>query len=123
MSFGETVARAGAHTAATTLVTTCSAVAVNYATSGAHSVWVWAAVVVLAVCAFGISLWAQHSQSSSTPEPDSGSGVVLGDVKARGGLRVNKVRSSGTGVQVRRGKFGGDIDIEDVEAGGGASHP
>jgi len=121
VSLGQTLSRAGLHTAAGALVSTGLGVAVNLATSDSYSGWVWVAVGVLTLAVFGVSLWAQHNQASSTPE--SAVGVDLGNVKAQS-FRARNVRAPGTALRIRRGRFSGDMDIEDIQSGrGDASHP
>ncbi|WP_157115173.1 hypothetical protein [Nocardia niwae] len=110
-------------TAATAVLSTGLAVAVNYATGGGRSVWMWLAVAVLTVGVFATSLWMQRAQSSPVA-PEPASGIELGDVRAGGGLRAEGVRAPGTGVRVSKGRFGGDLDFKDIDAGrGDASHP
>jgi hypothetical protein len=52
----------------------------------------------------------------NAPEAAAAVGIDLKDVQAAA-LKIKSVRSSGTGVRVERGKFSGDIEIGDVEAG------
>lgn len=117
MSWGQTLLRAAVSAA----VGTGLAIAVNLATSGDYSVWVWCAVVGLTVAVVAVSLWNQHNQP--TPAPTSASGIEFGNVKARR-FRAKNVKSSGTALRIGRGRFREDIDIADIEAGhGDASHP
>ncbi len=119
---GQTVSRVIAPTAVTAVLSTGLAIAVNYATGGDHSVWMWVAVAVLTVGVFAASLWMQLAQSSANPQ--SARGVFLRKVKSRGGLRAEGVRAPGTGVEVDGGRFGGDLEFKDIDAGrGDASHP
>lgn len=122
MASWQTVSRVVVPTAVTAVMSTGLAVAVNYATGGDHSAWMWAAVSALTVGCFGASLWLAVRQTSPVaPEPTSG--VDLSDVKA-GGLRIRGVRAAGTGVKVRKGSFRGDVDVSDIDGGrGDASHP
>lgn len=121
------MSRAGWHTAAGALVTVGSGIAVNLATSGDYSPWVWVAVVVSTVAVFGVSLWVQHSQSAPAA---ANVDVDLGTLEAGENLRVGRVRSAG-GVRVRQTKSGKDTVIGDIETGrrrrrrrgGDASHP
>ncbi|MFC8529248.1 hypothetical protein [Nocardia sp. NPDC057227] len=109
-------------TAATALVTTGLAVAVNYATGGG-AVWVWMAVAVLTVAAFGASLWLQFAApAAGAVEPVAG--VDLRNVKSGGRMGFEKIRAPGVGVRARRVRSKGDMSFEDIEAGrGDASHP
>ncbi|WP_331761161.1 hypothetical protein OG225_42690 (plasmid) [Nocardia sp. NBC_01377] len=117
MSWGQTVVRA----VVSAVVGTGLAVVVNLATSGDYSLWVWGAVVAFTLGVVVVSVWAQSNQPPAAPPAG---GVDVGNVKARG-FRVRNVKSPGTGVRMRRGRFREDIDISDVESGpgGGASHP
>lgn len=121
MSWGQTLSRAGLHTAAGALVTVGSGIAVNLATSGDYSGWVWVAVVVSTLAVFGVSLWAQHSQS--TPAP-ANVDVDLGTLDAGENLRLGTVQSAG-GFRVQQAKSGKDMEFWGIETGrgGGASHP
>lgn len=119
MSWGQTLSRAGLHTAAGALVSTGLGIAVNLATSSTYSGWVWVAVGVLTVGVFGVSLWAQHNQSavSSAGEFD------LGVVDAGRNLRFQNVRPRG-GFRIRKARSGQDMEFRDIEPGrGDASHP
>lgn len=116
MPTGSVVSRVAAPTGVTAGVTTILAVAVNLATNNAHSVWLWVAVVVLTVSSFGASMWL-HRRQSQGDGPVLPGGVDLSDVHGAA-LKIDTVRSPGTGVKVEKGKFGGDIDIRDVTAGG-----
>jgi hypothetical protein len=50
-------------------------------------------------------------------------GIDLADIEAAS-LNIGKVRSTGDGVRVERGKFAGDVNIENVRAGSrGRRHP
>lgn len=121
MSWGQTLSRAGWHTAAGALVNVGVGIAVNLATSGTYSSWVWIAVGALTLGVFGTSLWAQHNQGPATSPPATG--VELGNVKARS-FRAKNVKSPGTALRIRRGRFAEDMTVEDIEAGrGDASHP
>lgn len=123
MASGQAVRRVVVPTAATAVLSTGLAVTVNYATGGGHSVWMWLAVAVLTVGVFATSLWMQRAQSSPVA-PEPASGIELGDVQAGGGLRAEGVRAPGIGVRVSKGRFGGDLDFRDIDAGrGDASHP
>ncbi|MBH0780982.1 hypothetical protein [Nocardia bovistercoris] len=114
MSWGRTVVRA----AVSAVVGTGLAVVVNLATSGDYSAWVWGAVVVLTLAVVAVSVW---TETSAAPEPIRG--IDLGNVKARS-FRAKNVKSSGTALRMRRGRFREGIDIEDIESGrGDASHP
>jgi hypothetical protein len=96
-------------------------VAVNYATGGGHSLWMWVAVAVLTAGVFAASLWTQSTQSS-TLSNESTRGVFLRKIKSQGGLSADGVRSSGTGVEIAGGQFGGDMEFKNI-TGGDASHP
>ncbi|MET8779079.1 hypothetical protein ABZV58_29095 [Nocardia sp. NPDC004654] len=125
MVSGQTVSRVVVPTALAALLSTGLAVAVNYATGGGHSVWVWVAVAVLTVGVFAASLWMQLAQSSAAPQ--AARGIFLRKIKSRGGLRADGVRAPGTGVEVDGGRFGGDLEFKNIDAGrpdrGDASHP
>ncbi|MFR9773176.1 hypothetical protein [Nocardia sp. SC052] len=125
MFSGQTVSRVVAPTALTALLSTGLAVAVNYATGGGHSVWVWVAVAVLTAGVFAASLWMQLAQSSADSQPARG--VFLRKIKSGGGFRADGVRAPGTGVEVDKGRFGGDLEFKNIDAGqprrGDASHP
>ena len=56
---------------------------------------------------------AQHDPASA-----QAIGVDLENVRAVS-LKIASVRSTGTGVKIRKGEFTGDIDIGDVTAGTG----
>ncbi|MGW4370495.1 hypothetical protein ACWEKT_33115 [Nocardia takedensis] len=122
MSWGQTLSRAGWHTAAGAVVTVGSGIVVNLATSGNYSPWVWVAVAVSTAAVFGVSLWAQHSQS--TPAPPANDDVDLGSLNAGENLRLGKVQSAG-GFRVQQATSGKDMEFGDIETGrgGGASHP
>lgn len=121
MSWGQTLSRAGLHTAVAAAVNSSLAVVINLATSDAHPGWVWVAVGALTVCVFGVSLWAQHSQSSAPS--DVGGDFELGKVRAGKNLRFGKIRSHG-GFRIHRARSGGDMEFRDIESGrGDASHP
>ena len=49
-------------------------------------------------------------------------GVDLEEVEAEY-LKIQKVRATGTGVKVRKGKFSGGIDLGEVDAGVGSEPP
>jgi hypothetical protein len=53
---------------------------------------------------------------SHDPEAAAAVGINLYDVQA-GALTIKSVRASGGGVIVQKGRFSGDIEIGDVEAG------
>jgi hypothetical protein len=53
---------------------------------------------------------------SRAPEVAAAIGVNLEDVKAVN-LRLAEIAATGTGVQVKKGKFSGDIDMKGVRAG------
>ncbi|WP_229740406.1 hypothetical protein [Nocardia rhizosphaerihabitans] len=96
------------------------AVAVNYATGGDHSAWMWVAVAALTVGVFAVSLWMQSGQSVAAGE--SVVGVDLRNVKSGGALRIRKIR--GGGVRAHKVRSGGDISFEDIDASrNDASHP
>jgi hypothetical protein len=119
MSWGQTLSRAGWRTAAGALVSTGLGIAVNLATSGTYSGWVWVAVGVLTVGVFGVSLLAQHNQSAAS----SAGQFELGIVEAGRDLRVQNVRSQG-GFRIRKARSGQDMEFRDIEPGrGDASHP
>lgn len=119
MSWGQTLSRAGLHTAAGALVGTGSGVVVNLATSGMYSGWVWIAVGVLTVGVFGVSLWAQHNQSGIASAGD----FELGSVDAERDLRFRNVRPRGV-FRIRKARAGQDMEFRDIEPGrGDASHP
>ncbi len=59
----------------------------------------------------------------AAPDVAAAIGVSLEDIKAAS-LKIDDVLASGTGVQVKRSEFTGDIDISKVRAGGtGESDP
>ncbi|MGW6122366.1 hypothetical protein ACWFRF_25185 [Nocardia sp. NPDC055165] len=121
---GQTLSRVVALTATTALMTTGLAVAVNYATGGDHSVWMWVAVVVLTIGVFGASLWAQSGQSTPAAASEPAIGVNLRNVKAGGALRVKGIRAPGAGVRARKVRSEGDMSFENIDAGhDGASQP
>ncbi|MGW5317834.1 hypothetical protein [Nocardia thailandica] len=124
MSWGQTLSRAGLHTAAGAVVTVGSGIAVNLATSGDYSPWIWVAVAVSTVAVFGVSLWTQHNQSTPPPTPPGNVDVDLGSLDARGNLRLGNVQSAG-GVRIEQASSGKDMKIGNIETGrgGGASHP
>ncbi|MGV9835332.1 hypothetical protein ACWDUL_14230 [Nocardia niigatensis] len=101
-------------TAATAVLATGLAVAVNYATGANHSVWAWVAVVALTVGVFAVSLWVQHAPST---DRELAIGVDLRNVKTERGLRVKGVRSTGTGIRAARVRSGGDMSFEDIRTG------
>ncbi len=115
MVAGQTWSRIVLPTAATAVMTTGLAVAVNYATGGDHSVWMWVAVGVLTVGVFAASLWVQRGQSAPSREPAAG--VDLRNVKAGRALRVNGIRAAGTGVRARKVRSGSDMTFEDIHTG------
>jgi hypothetical protein len=49
-------------------------------------------------------------------------GVDLEEIEAEY-LKIQKVRASGTGVKVRKGKFSGGIDLGEIDAGVGGEPP
>ncbi|WP_280260739.1 hypothetical protein [Nocardia abscessus] len=122
MSWGQTLSRAGWHTAAGALVTVGSGVAVNLATSGDYPGWVWVAVAVSTLAVFGVSLWAQHNQSPPAAAPAAD--VDMGILDAGENLRMGKVQSAG-GFRVQQARSGKDMEFGDIETGhsGDASHP
>lgn len=111
MATGQTLAGVVVPTAVTAAMSTGLAVAINYATGGGHSAWVWVAVVGLTVGVFAVSLWMQGGQSAAAGEPV---GVELRGVKAEGALRVKKIR--GGGVSAHKVRSGGDMAFEDIDA-------
>lgn len=117
MAPGQTLSRVILPTAATAVMTTGLAVAVNYATGGDHSVWTWVAVVVLTVGVFAASLWVQSGQNTPPPGRQPVVGVDLRNVKAGRALRVKGIRATGTGVRARRVRSGGDMSFEDIHPG------
>ena len=52
------------------------------------------------------------------PEAAAAVGVLIEDVGADN-LRIKKIEATGTGLELKRSKFEGDIDIGEVRAGGG----
>jgi len=109
------------YTAAGALVNTGLGLAVNLATSGDYSVWVWVAVGVLTVAVFGVSVWAQHNQAGIPSAGDFEVGPVdavrdalFEDVRPRGDFRVQEVKAGQDAVF---------RNIEPGRDGGGASHP
>jgi hypothetical protein len=57
------------------------------------------------------------------PETAAAIGVDLKEIEGAA-LAIRRVTAAGTGVKVERGKFSGDITIEDVQAGGsGGARP
>jgi hypothetical protein len=111
-------------TTVTAGLSTGLAVAVNYATGGYHSAWMWVAVVVLTAGVLAASLWAQHTQSAPPAAAEPVPGVDLRDVRAGRTMRFKGIRAPGAGVRARRVRSGGDMSFEDIDAGhGDASHP
>ncbi len=121
---GSRVRAVALRTGATAVVSTGLAVAVNYATGAAHSLWPWVAVVGLTVASFVIALEQssrETAQSAFSREPAKG--VELHNVTARG-FRARHVKSSGTGVTAVDSHFVENVDVENVTAGhGDAPHP
>lgn len=121
MSWGQTLTRAGWHTAAGALVNTGLGVMVNLATSGTYSASVWVAVGGLTVGVFGVSLWAQHNRTDT----DSTGDFEVGSVDAVRDARFENVRPRGA-FRVGEASAGQDVEFRDIEPGrdgGGASHP
>lgn len=109
---GQTLSRVVAPTAVTAVLSTGLAVAINYATGGDHSGWMWVAVGALTVGVFAAALWVQHAQSTAGEQPRAG--VDLRNVRAGRALRVKQVRG---GVRARGVRSGGDMSFEDIDAG------
>ncbi|WP_327113960.1 hypothetical protein OHB12_33025 [Nocardia sp. NBC_01730] len=122
MTSGRVLARVAVPTAVTAVMSTGLAVAVNYATGGDHSLWMWIAVAVLTVGVFAASLWTQSAQYPTTGGDPAARGILLRKIKSQGGLRADGVRSTGTAVEVDGGHFGGDMEFKNI-TGGDASHP
>jgi phosphoribosylaminoimidazole-succinocarboxamide synthase len=59
---------------------------------------------------------------SQAPETAAAIGVDLQDIEGAA-LAIRRVTASGAGVKVERGKFSGDIIIENVRAGGSGGPP
>ncbi|MGW4370490.1 hypothetical protein ACWEKT_33090 [Nocardia takedensis] len=94
-------------------MTTSLAVAVNYATGGSHSMWVWVAVGLLTVGIFVTSLWVQRAQSPPADFSQPVFAVDLRNVKAGREIRVKGVRAGG--VRARRVRSGADMTFEDID--------
>ncbi|MGV9540167.1 hypothetical protein [Nocardia beijingensis] len=120
----QAVRRVAVPTAVTAVFSTGLAVAVNYATGGDHSVWMWAAVAVLTVAAFVGSLWMQLAAGPPSAGAELVPGVDLRNVKSGGRMGFKGIRAPGVGVRARKVQSGQDMSFEDIDAGrGDASHP
>ncbi|MGW0252695.1 hypothetical protein ACWDYH_39340 [Nocardia goodfellowii] len=100
-------------TAATAVLSSALAVAVNIATGGDHSVWAWGAVVVLTVAVFAVSLWTQSTPTSDTRSPF---GVDLRNLTAGRDMRFSRIRTRSSGFRARRLKAGQDMSF-DIDVG------
>ncbi|MEV0031773.1 hypothetical protein [Nocardia sp. NPDC050793] len=95
------------------------AVAVNYATGGDRSAWMWVTVAVLTVGVFAASLWAQRAQSAPAAAPDPLPGLDIADAETVGAMRFKGIR----GVIARRLRAD-EMSFEEINTGrGDASHP
>jgi hypothetical protein len=56
------------------------------------------------------------------PQTAAAIGVDLAEIEAAY-LKIQRVRASGDGVKVRKGKFEGGIEIDEIEAGLGSERP
>ncbi|WP_157171919.1 hypothetical protein [Nocardia higoensis] len=99
MTSGQTMWRVVVPTALTAVLSTGSAVAVNYATGGDHSGWMWVAVAVLTVGVFAVSLWTQAAGSSTASQPMA-PGVVASGARsvAVHGSPAGPIRTGDDGV-------------------------
>ncbi|MEV6072047.1 hypothetical protein AB0L82_36375 [Nocardia sp. NPDC052001] len=113
------IARIAAPTAATALVTTALAIAINLATDGEHSPWLWAGVGALTLTSFALSMWLHHRQNGSAPT-EPARGLVLTDVEAAG-METGNIRSEATGAEIRKSTFTRDLKFGDITAG--PEHP
>ncbi|MGY2112997.1 hypothetical protein ACW9HR_03665 [Nocardia gipuzkoensis] len=124
MASGQSVWRVVAPTAVTAGVSTGLAVAVNYATGGDRSAWMWVAVAVLTVGVFAASLWAQRTESAPAAAPEPVAAVDFEKVEADEGMWFKGIHAPKTAVRAREVRSGGPISVEDIKTGrGDASHP
>ncbi len=108
------ITRIAAPTAATAIVTTTLAIVVNLATGSVHSIWLWAAVAVLTLLSFAVSMWLHHQNAASPTEPARG--LRLTRSKARN-VNIGNVRSPGDGIDITRSKLLGDLTAGDITTG------
>lgn len=109
-------------TAATAVVTSGLAVAVNVATDGG-AVWAWVAVAVLTAAAFAASLWLQLAAQPPAPAAESVGGIDVEDAHAGKNMRFGKVSGPGVRVRGRRLEAGEDMTFDGTDSRGDASHP
>ncbi|MEV0360258.1 hypothetical protein AB0H71_29805 [Nocardia sp. NPDC050697] len=121
----QAVRKVAVPTAATAVVSSGLAVAVNVATDGG-AVWAWVAVAMLTVAAFATSLWLQLAAQPPAPAPvlpPPAVGIDVEDASAGRDMRFGQVRGPGPGVRGRRLQAGRDMTFDGTDNRGDASHP